>query len=329
LIGAVFGLAFIIGPILGGLLLMAGWHWLFLINLPIALLVIVLSAQILPSHRMAQNASFDGFGMLVLGLMLAALAYGLSQIDTQNFFSSLASLQVLPFLAAAVILGLVLSWVEKRAQNPMIKTDLFSRRQLRLVYILSAGAGLGEASLVFLPLLAVAALKVSEEQASFLLMPVVLAMAFGSPTVGRLLDRLGSRVVILTGTVVLTGGMFLLAQFPGSMALFILSGVLIGLGLSALLGAPMRYISLNEVAPSERSIAQGVLTIFGSVGQLLGAALVGAVAHSQGGEMTGYASAFRMIAVISILLVAGAAALKSREAELTGIQAQTAAGKLG
>jgi EmrB/QacA subfamily drug resistance transporter len=329
LIGAVFGLAFIIGPILGGLLLMVGWHWLFLINLPIALVVILLSARILPSHRQVQNAAFDWLGMLVLAVLLASLAYGLNQIDTARFFASLASLQVLPFLVAALVLGFVLPVVEKRAANPIIKTDLFGRRQLRLAYVLSSGAGIGEASLVFMPSLAVAALKVSEGQASFLLMPVVLAMAFGSPTVGRLLDRLGSKTVILTGTVVMTGGMFLLSQFPGSMAMFIVSGVLIGLGLSALLGAPTRYISLNEVAASERSIAQGVLTIFASVGQLVGSALVGAVANSQGGGVPGYSGAFLMIAVVSVLMIGTSAGLKSRASELAGMQAQPVAADLG
>jgi EmrB/QacA subfamily drug resistance transporter len=323
LIGAVFGLAFIVGPILGGLLLGFGWRWLFLINLPIALVVIALSIKTLPSKRQEQSPKFDALGMVVLSLALAGLAFGLNQIDTTAFFSSLISVRVLPFLAAAIVFGFLLVKIEKKAASPIIKLDLFAKRQLRLSYILSAGAGIGEASLSFMTLLAVAALKVSVTQASYLLMPIVLAMAVGSPVAGRMLDKFGSKVVILMGTVTLTAGMFLLSQNPENMAVFIVSGALIGFGLSSLLGAPARYISINEVAPSERSVAQGVLTVFTSIGQLVGAALVGAVANSRGGGVQGYSSAFLMIAVLSALLILGATMLKNHEAEKAGVQAQT------
>lgn len=318
LIGAVFGLEFIIGPVLGGIILsLASWHWLFFINLPIALVVVVLSLRLLPSVPQKHTAAFDWRGMLVLSLMLASLAYGLNQINTAAFFASLVSLNVLPFLAAALGLGILLWNIERRAENPILQPALFQQRQLRLAYLLSAGAGLGEASLVFMPLLAVAALRgVSPSQASYLLMPVVLAMAFGSPTAGRLLDKFGSKVVILSGSIILAVGMLLLALFPASMVMFILAGVFIGLGLSALLGAPVRYITLNEVDPSQRSVAQGVVAVFGSVGQLLGSALVGAVAASLGGGVKGYSAAFLMIAVLGVALVLVASGLKSRAVEL-------------
>ncbi len=66
LIGAVFGLAFIIGPILGGVLLMVGWQWLFIVNIPIALVVIVMSLRLLPATRAAERKPFDWPGMVVL-----------------------------------------------------------------------------------------------------------------------------------------------------------------------------------------------------------------------------------------------------------------------
>jgi MFS family permease len=146
-------------------------------------------------------------------------------------------------------------------------------------------------------------------------MPVVLAMAIGSPLVGQLLDRLGSKVIILAGSLILTAGMFLLSQFAANLALFILSGALIGLGLSALLGAPTRYITLNEVALSERSVAQGVVAIFASIGQLVGSALVGAVANSFGGGLSGYSAAFLGISAVSLVLAAAGIGLKTRTAE--------------
>jgi EmrB/QacA subfamily drug resistance transporter len=317
LIGAVFGLAFIVGPVLGGVILsLATWHWLFLINLPVAAVIILFSFRLLPSIQQNQTTAFDLSGMVVISLMLASLSFGLNQIDTTHFFSSLLGLNVLPFLLSSVVLGIILSRIERRAVNPILPPGLFQVRQLRLGYMLSSGAGLGEASLVFMPLLAVASLgNIQASQASFLLMPVVLAMAVGSPLVGRLLDRIGSKLVILGGTMVLTVGVFLLSQFASLLPLFILSGALIGLGLSALLGAPIRYITLNEVSAAERSVAQGVVTVFTSLGQLVGSALVGAIVASRGGGFAGYSTAFLVISLVGLLMIGAAVGLKSRDEE--------------
>jgi len=275
LIGAVFGIAFLIGPIIGGVLLIFGWPWLFIINLPLAALVIGLGLRLLPSSRPATQPSFDWLGMAVLGALLTALAYGLNQLDTANIGQSLASLRVWPFLAAAIVLVPVLWLLERRAADPILRTSLFGRRQISLTAALAAGAGLAEAAVVFVPALVVAAFGVSESQASFMLVPVVLAMAVGSPLSGRMLDRSGSRVVVLLGSALVTLGMLLLSFFATSLALFYVSAVLFGLGLSVLLGAALRYIMLNEAPASERASAQAILTIFTSVGQLLGGTLAG------------------------------------------------------
>jgi MFS family permease len=192
---------------------------------------------------------------------------------------------------------------------------------LAVGYALTAGAGLGEASLVFMPLLAVAALGVAPAVASYLLMPVVLAMSVGSPLAGRLLDRLGSKVVILGGVAVMTAGMFTLGATSGSLAMFIVSGALIGFGLSALLGAPIRYVTLNETTAAERSAAQGLVATFTSMGQLLGAAVVGAVAASGTTPAAGYNAAFTMIGVLGVVLLAAATLLKPRAAEARPAQA--------
>ncbi|HMN59497.1 MAG TPA: MFS transporter [Anaerolinea sp.] len=330
LIGAVFGLAFLIGPLLGALMLnLATWHWLFLLNLPFALVIILAGMRLLPSTRPEKSVKFDWAGMGILGILLASLAYGLNQIDTKNFLPSLVSIQVGPFLLLALLLCLALYVVEKRVDNPILPVGLFNRRQLGLAYALSAGAGFSEASLVFLPLLAVVALAgagVTEKNASWLLMPVVLAMAVGSPMVGRLLDRLGSKIVILTGTVVMTAGMFLISQAADTLPGFIIAGLLIGLGLSALLGAPVRYIMLVEAKSDERSVAQGVIALFSSIGQLTGSALVGAAAASRAGlsELAGYSTAFLVVAISGVALIILSIFLKSRAVEQQALQSSSA-----
>ena len=321
LIGAVFGLAFLVGPILGGVILsFAGWEWLFIINLPIALVVIFMGLKLLPSTRPETQRPFDTLGMLTLGILLASLAYGLNQIDTQNFLSSLTSLSVWPFLLLAAALLYTFVQIEHTAEDPILNLRLFKSRQTVLASFLSAGAGLGEVGMVFIPSLAVAAMPtiINKHTASYLLMPVVLAMAVGSPLVGRLLDKFGSKVVVLAGTVLLSIGMLMLSNsnWTSVLWLFITAATVIGFGLSSLLGAPVRYIMLNEASTADRTSAQGLIALFTSVGQLTSSALVGAVAASMGGGVTGYGTAYLVIGVIAAIMVALSFGLKSREQEV-------------
>ncbi len=324
LIGAVFGLAFIIGPILGGVLLMFGWRWLFIINLPIAAVVIALSLRILPTTRPPHRLPFDWLGMTALALFLSLLAYGINQIDTKNFAASIVSSEVAPFILAALVFLALFVLAERRAADPVLRLTLFKSRQISLASVLSAGAGLGEAGLVFMPALAVAALGVKASTASFLLMPVVLAMAVGSPVVGRFLDRYGSKVIIFGGTTLLAVGMILLSLSAASLVLFIVAGVVIGLGLAALLGAPIRYIMLNEAPRSERASAQGLTVIATSMGQLLSGAVVGAIAASQGGGVAGYSAAFLVIGIVAVGLVFLTFGLKNHATELATARATNA-----
>ena len=150
LIGAVFGLAFLIGPVLGGVILsITTWQWLFIINLPIALVVIVMGWRLLPSKGSGTQLRFDWAGLLVLSVLLASFTYSLNQIDTQNFFSSLVSVRVLPFLLLGLALTLVFPAIERKATDPIVNMSLFHSRQIRLSSVLSAGAGLGEFGLIF------------------------------------------------------------------------------------------------------------------------------------------------------------------------------------
>jgi EmrB/QacA subfamily drug resistance transporter len=322
LIGAVFGLAFLVGPVLGGVILsLASWHWLFFINIPLAIAVIILSLRYLPLTRPARSKRFDWLGMVLLAVMLASLAWAVNHLDAKALFASLISLQVWPFLVLFITLLLALVRVEKKVENPIVSPALFERKQLRLTYVLSAGTGFGEASLVFVPLLAVISLGgagITEKNASFLMVPAVLALAVGAPTAGRFLDKVGSRSVILTGTLVMSLGMFIVGLFASNLFLFITAGVFIGLGMSALLGAPIRYIMLNEARKSERSVAQGVATLFTAIGQLLGGTLTGAIAASASradDPAAGYRLAFLIIGIMSVLLVIVALLLKNRAEE--------------
>ena len=314
MIGAVFGLAFIVGPILGGVLLIWGWQWLFLINLPVAGLVILLGMRSLPTTRPAVVKPFDLLGMTALAVALTGLTLGINRLDTTAIGTSLISAQVWPLLVVALVAGAAFVWTEGRAADPIIRLGQFGNRQLVLANLLSMGAGLGEAAMVFLPALAIAAFGVSQSRASFLLLPVVFAVAVGSPLGGRLLDSYGARPVVMAGTILLAAGMFLLGLLGTNFVAFVVAGVCIGLGLASLLGAPIRYIVLGEAAPGERAASQGVVTIATGIGQLISGALIGAVAASQGGGVDGYSVSYLFVGGAALILVLLSLGLKARQA---------------
>ncbi|MCC6496925.1 MAG: MFS transporter [Propionibacteriaceae bacterium] len=315
LIGAVFGLAFIVGPLIGGLLLGIGWQWLFLLNLPLAAGVMVAGWRLLPHAKVATDGPFDVAGMLTLGVALATLTYGLNEFDPNDALVSIGSPAVWLSLAISVVALTLLVVVELRAQNPVFPVRLLGNRQLAVAFAITAGAGLGEASTVFLPLLAVLSLGITTSAASYLLLPLVAAMAVGSPLAGRLVDQLGSRTVILAGLLIMGAGMVGISQASNSMALFITFSTLIGLGLSGLLGAPVRYITLNETSATDRSAAQGMVTTFTAIGQIFAAALIGSLAASFGDSAHGYDLSFIGIGVVAAVLVVVGLLLKSRAVE--------------
>ncbi len=316
LIGAVFGIAFLIGPILAGFILKyASWHWLFLINLPIALLLMAGAARMLPSTRPAVRKPFDIPGVLLLSVLLGSLAYGITVLDQNQPLMGIIN----PMVGGPILLALVLVpffWnAEKRAADPVLQPRLFSSRQMNIAGLLAVGTGVAETSGVFLPLLAVTGLGMSPHEASFWMIPTVIALVIGSPLAGRLLDRIGSKIVVQGGLVCTALGFFLFGLLGTNLVWFVVGQVFSGLGLSALLGAPLRYVVLNEAGPKERGAAQGLLTVVLSIGQLTGAALVGAIAASHGAGPAGYQQGFVVVGGVMVVTVIVAFGLKSRAEE--------------
>ena len=314
MIGAVFGVAFLIGPLLGGVLLLAGWPLLFLINLPIAAFVIARSQKLLPAVPTAVRRGVDVFGLGLLSVALFTLAIGLNGIDAGHFSTTFD--RVWPFLTVAAVAFPVFWWRERLAREPVIRPELFQSRQIVIASGLALGAGLSEAAIAFVPALMVTAFQVTSSRAAFMLLPIVLAMAVGAPLSGRLLDRHGARVVVMAGCALIGAGMILVGVLVPAVPSFYGAGIVIGLGLAALLGSSLRYVMLNEAPRDQRGAAQGILTLFTSVGQLLGAAAVGALVASHGGALAGYDLAFEAVGSFMLVLAVAAVALKKRGAEL-------------
>jgi MFS family permease len=186
--------------------------------------------------------------------------------------------------------------------------------------IIASGVGTVESASVFFPALAVASLGVTESTAAWLMLPSVLAMTVASPLVGRMLYSVGSKFIVQAGLALVFIGVLIYGLVPLTTTWFIVGGIICGIGLAGLLGAPLRYILLNEAAEGDRAAAQGLLTVFMAIGQLLGAAIVGGVAASRGGGAAGYQAAFLVLATLAAIMTLVATALKSKARELAEMQ---------
>ena len=316
ILSSVWGLSSVLGPVLGGLLLSYSWQLLFIINLPLAGIVLIGSLYILPKSQKNGKIMFDWVGLTVLGVMVIALAYGLNQIETNNFIASVSSLNVWPYIILSVILLPILWFIEKKAKDPLIQVNLFKSLEVKLVSSISIGTGLVQASTVFVPAFVIAALSFSTTTASLMLMPIVLTMALGAPVIGKLLDKFGSRNIMVTGAFCMVIGLFIMGFFSKSFYLFILASVLVGVGMSTAIGSPPRYIMLIESPAKERVSGQALINIITSFGQLMGGALIGAVIGSYAGEVNGYQLAYIAIGFVAILMTILAMGLKSKKQQL-------------
>lgn len=316
MIGAVWGIAFILGPIIAGVLLsFFEWHVLFLINIPVVLVLLFFSSRLLANESIESPGDIDWRGIILLGLFLVSFTFGASHIDLTKGWDSLFKWQTGPFLIAALILLPILFLAEMRAKYPVINTRLFNKRQIRIVGLIALITGLFQSAFVFIPNLAVQSFGIKASTASFMLLPFVTATAIGSPLFGRMLDKTGSRIVVMTGLVLSATGMILLGLSGGSKVLFYGSGILIGLGLAVLAGSALRYIMLNEVSVHERAVTQGVLTILISVGQIVGSAAIAGISASGSTLMAGYHTAFFTLAVVMGAAFVAALRLKGRSEE--------------
>ncbi len=332
LIGATYGMAFVLGPPLAALLLVvASWHWIFLLNLPIAALVLWLGRRALPRHTATGPLPrLDSAGIVLVFLLLACLVLGVTRSADVLLGRTLWPL----LLLLGLPLLLLLLWVEKRAAaqglRPMIPLNLFQRRQLAVTYLLTVGAGFGMGSVIFLTSIATLAHGVAPAQSGFVLLPMVLCSMAGSLGAGRLLNRLGARAVVMAGFALLALG-YGASAWPTAgiggghlgLWLFITATMPVGLGVGVVVGGALRSIAIDEAPIEQRGAAQGLVNIFTSVGTLMSATVIGAVAEFAGGggssaaigaasgTASGLSLAYGGVAVVMALMLLATLTLRS------------------
>lgn len=280
LLGAVFGIAFIIGPFIAGILLnYYSWNSLFILNLPISAVLVYFSAKRLPSIFISDQLKIDWKGIIFLGLLLAGFAFIINNLKPQES-GGFDQKWLFLVMLLTLISGVLLLISERRNPTPIIKFSYFRNSTIVITGIIAMVTGLMQACFVFIPKYAVQTFSVSTSRASFMLVPFVLATAIGAPVFGKLIDKYGVKPILISGILLSLIGFVIITLGNNQLSLFYTSGIFIGLGLSILAGSSLRYIMLNATKAEDRAITQGMLTIFTSSGQLIGSALFGFILGS-------------------------------------------------
>jgi EmrB/QacA subfamily drug resistance transporter len=297
-----------IGPILGGWLIdTAGWRTIFLINLPLAAGAIVLALIYVTDTRDQDRPALDVPGGLLATGALGALTWGLTLGSGPGGWTALA--------IAGVITGglLMLAFVEverrrdDRAMMPLAMFGSSSFIGLSLLTLLLYGA-LG-ALLVLVPYVLIQASGYSGTQAGSALVPSAMVLALGSPVMGKLAGRIGARLPLTIGPIVVAAGFLLLLRVGGQANYWtqvLPAIVLISLGMVGAV-APLTNAVLGAVDARHTGSASGFNSAIARTGGLIATALLGSVLGARGETLvTGFHVAAIACAVACALASASA-----------------------
>jgi len=314
LLGAVWGLAAIIGPNVGGAVThFLSWHWIFAANVPLAIVVIALARRYLPGAPANVRGPLDIAGIALLGIGLLGVMVGLTRLDTRSV--TFGNTTLAAALGVAIAAFAALAFVERRATAPVIPPKLFTTRQLIVTFALELLIGLLEGALFFIPAALVAADRLTPIAAGGIAAIGAFMFVAVIPLAGRGLDAFGSRAVLFGGAILTAAGLALFAGSLTTLWLAIFGIALAGIGFGALLGAPTRYIVTNEVPSSSRATAVGLLSVFLIIGQIFGGSLAGGAVGNSIDDVAGYRLAYEIFSSVAVVTAFGTLLLASRARE--------------
>ncbi|MDQ1463344.1 MAG: hypothetical protein QOC73_285 [Actinomycetota bacterium] len=343
----------IIGPVVGGLIVdTATWQWIFVVNVPIAILAIALAVRLLKKDAGRADAGpLDWVGALILCPGLAGVVFGLSETESQGGIDH-------PVVFGPIVAGLVLIGLfarhSVRVPRPLIDLHLFVSRSFRAAATTTflLGAALYGAMLI-IPLYYQVDRGESALTAGLLLAPQGIGAAFMLPISGRLTDRLGGGPVVLAGctiaAVATVPWMFITANTP-----YVLLGAMLfvrGLGLGASIQPSIAaaYTGLESVqVPRASAVLNTLRQLGGSIGTALLAVVLqnegaAALAGSGGGDLltplppseraslsgpvaTAFGSTFTWAVLMAVLTILPALALFRAQRSHTRLETSAKAG---
>ncbi len=272
-----------IGPILGGYLLThAWWGWVFLMNVPVALLGLVAVLALVPETRSPQRPGLDPGGVLLSTAGLIGITYGLIEAG-QDGWGALAV--VLPMVLGLALVAGFLLWerrLERRGGRPLLDLGLFRSPSFAWgIVVLSVAVVTMTGALFTLPQYFQGILGVDPMGSGIRLLPVIAGLVLAAAPSDRLTAWLGPKAVIAAGFAILGVGMLLgsttrLATGGGFTAVW-MGAVGVGMGL---VFAPAASAALSRIDAEHSGVASGALQALNKMGGPLGAAIFGSVLSS-------------------------------------------------
>jgi MFS transporter, DHA2 family, multidrug resistance protein len=272
------------GPVLGGWLIGAyGWPWIFRINLPLGVIVLVLAALLFPRDRPRSSETFDFVGMLLLSPGLATLLFGISSVARRGTFTDnhvwIPALLGLTLIAAFVLHALY------RVGHPLIDLALFKNRVVTLanlsMFLFSVGFF---GAVLVLPSYFQQVLHETPLQSGLQLIPQGLGAMLTMPLAGTLMDKRGPRNVLLIGITLVGTGLTVFAYGAWKQAdylpILLVGLVVTGIGLGCTL-TPLSGAAVQTLAPHQVARGSTLLSVNQHVATSAGAALMSVILTSQ------------------------------------------------
>ncbi|GAA2812186.1 hypothetical protein GCM10010441_41100 [Kitasatospora paracochleata] len=279
--GAVFALATIGGPLIGGVIVdtdWLGWRWCFYVGIPFAVIaVLVLQRTLKLPEQTVRKPRIDYLGALLITASVSLLMIWISLAGKNYAWLSWPSALM---VGGGLALAVLFVAAERRAAEPIVPLDLFRHRTVALASVASALVGIGMyGATTFLGQYFQLARGKTPTQAGLLTLPMILGLALASTVAGRLITRYGKwKAYLVAGTVLLTVGLALLGTARdhtsyGALALFMaVTGV--GLGLTS---QNLVLAVQNTVPRHELGAASSVVTFFRTMGGAMGVSALGAL----------------------------------------------------
>jgi EmrB/QacA subfamily drug resistance transporter len=280
-IAGVFALASVAGPLVGGFFTdNLTWRWAFLVNVPLAVIAIVMVRRSLPARPSAREVSIDYGGAALLTVALASMLAISVSIEV---FGTRSPLPLLAALVSVVTL-IALALVERRARDPILPGSLLMDPVFRICAMLGFLMSLAMfGALVFMPLFFQVSLGMSATASGLALVPLMTTLTVASIIAGRLISRIGRyRIFAIVGTLLLfigTAGLTTIGvgTSPVVTGLFV---ALLGAGVG--IGMPVLTTAVQNAAPSRYlGSATALSHLTRSAGGILGVSVFGTVLSSQ------------------------------------------------